>query len=454
MTREIAIIEVVLWALIASAIALVRARTHARTVGLVLAYIANLWLIHWPAALVYLLPWYPGGDWDYTMNGFAQSFYAIVGLAIGILGIAPLVLAALRPPRSSSDAAQRRLPNEKLPYTYLVIGLLMYLVIGPLLSHVPTVSAIAHGTQQLTNVGICLLLWYGWFARKRRVFVAALVLACTLPLLSIIREGFLGYGAMALISVMTFTVIFARPRWMLAVLVLAVSYIGFSFYVTYMRDRGDIRASVWGGAPTSERIETLGASIHTIEWFDPHNPIHLLRINERLNQNYLVGAAVESLEQGTTSFAHGQTVLEAFQSLIPRAIWPDKPLQAGSGDIVTRYTGIPFAGGTSVGVGQVLEFYINFGSVGVVLGFMVFGVLLTLLDAWAAQRLWAGDWLQFAVWYLPGLALMQAGGSLVEVASSAGAAVIAVLFVNRYIVPLRYADPSSLTTVDDLSRMQ
>ncbi len=47
---------------------------------------------------------------------------------------------------------------------------------------------------------------------------------------------------------------------------------------------------------------------------------------------------------------------------IPRALWPNKPVVGGSGDLVSTYTGIRFADGTSVGIGQVLESFVNFGT--------------------------------------------------------------------------------------------
>ena len=89
-----------------------------------------------------------------------------------------------------------------------------------------------------------------------------------------------------------------------------------------------------------------------------------------MNQNQLVGAAVQYLESGYAPFATGDTLIQSALAIIPRAIWPDKPVFAGSPGLVTQYTGIQFAAGTSVGVGQVLEFYINFGSPGVVGGFL------------------------------------------------------------------------------------
>ena len=48
----------------------------------------------------------------------------------------------------------------------------------------------------------------------------------------------------------------------------------------------------------------------------------------------------------------------------------------GGGTIVQDFTGIEFADGTSVGAGQVLEFYVNFGTWGVIGGFLLFGWLI------------------------------------------------------------------------------
>src|ERR1700734_2977948 len=97
------------------------------------------------------------------------------------------------------------------------------------------------------------------------------------------------------------------------------------------------------------------------------------RVDARLNQNWLVGAAVNRLSE-TDAFAHGDTLWDAPLALIPRALWPDGPTNAGSGDLVNRYTDIKFGAGTSVGIGQVLEFYANFGTTGVMIGFALMGL--------------------------------------------------------------------------------
>ena len=82
--------------------------------------------------------------------------------------------------------------------------------------------------------------------------------------------------------------------------------------------------------------------------------------------------------EGEAELSYGTTV--PLWALIPRAIWPDKPAVGGGQDLVAEFTGIKFEEGTSVGAGQVLEFYMNFGMPGVLAGFAVLGFILMRLD--------------------------------------------------------------------------
>jgi mannose/fructose/N-acetylgalactosamine-specific phosphotransferase system component IIC len=116
---------------------------------------------------------------------------------------------------------------------------------------------------------------------------------------------------------------------------------------------------------------------------------------------------------------------------VPRALWPNKPVVGGSGDIVSQYTGIRFAYGTSVGVGQVLELHVNFGTAGVVLGFIVIGLLVTLVDRRASRYLAEGNISAFGLWYMPGLSLLQVGGSIAEVTATAAASAVLMVVVNK-----------------------
>jgi hypothetical protein len=237
------------------------------------------------------------------------------------------------------------------------------------------------------------------------------------------------------IVVLAFVGTFYRPRWHVLIVGLLLVYAGLSVYVSYTRDRNAIRDVVWGGGGFFERVERVYETATTLEPFDPRDPDHFLRVDRRLNQNLLVGSAVDFLEvNAVRDFGRGQTLWQALIALVPRAVWPEKPVMAGSMTVVSDYTGLQFERTTSVGVGHVMEFYINFGTPGVVLGFLVLGVVVTALDQAAGVRLRRGDWKGFALWFLPGLSMLQVGGSLVELTSSAAAAVIAALIVNRLLL--------------------
>jgi hypothetical protein len=132
----------------------------------------------------------------------------------------------------------------------------------------------------------------------------------------------------------------------------------------------------------------------------------------------------------TDDFVKGESIKDAVLAMIPRIIWPGKTVYAGSGDWVSRFTGISFAEGTAIGIGQILEFYGNFGLRGVVIGFILFGILLGALDMAAASRLAAGDWHGFAFAFVVGTSLLNAGGSLVEVSGSAVACIVLMRVTN------------------------
>ena len=126
--------DIVLWIIAVLVVAVVRMRLHQRSTGLVLAYMANLWLIHWPAALTYLFPETAGVEADRVITGFHHSTMGILGFTAGSVLIAPFLVRLLEPPRSHSAAAERRLPDARLPFTYVLIGIASYLVLTPLLS--------------------------------------------------------------------------------------------------------------------------------------------------------------------------------------------------------------------------------------------------------------------------------------------------------------------------------
>ena len=417
-----------IWMMVMGLVALVRWRRKTPSTGLTLAYLFKLSLIHWFGAAIYLLPAFQVRDPRLTEMGLEQSLYGVMAFAVGGLIFTPLLVNKGIFPR----AKRTRGADPRLPKAYIACGVLFYMLSATFLGHLPTAMAIVSSGQQLVVAGLALCCWQAWRANKIRRLIGWLMLALLMPLTTLVTAGFLGYGAVALLTLLVFLSGFVRSPFKVALVGVPLIYLGLSVFVSYMRDRGEIRAAVWGGQSFSDRLDRLGETMATFEWFDPAKLQHLERIDARLNQNWLVGAAVNRLRE-TDGYARGDTLWDALMALIPRALWPDKPISAGSGDLVNRYTDIKFAEGTSVGVGQVLEFYANFGTTGVVIGFAIMGLVITVLDLQAADRLARADLQGFVLWFLPGIALLQVGGQLVELTASAAASLIVALLANKYL---------------------
>src|SRR5207244_2920412 len=123
-----------------------------------------------------------------------------------------------------------------------------------------------------------------------------------LPLSTVMLGGFLGFGTNWALGVATF--VLAQLRWRLRALLLAplICYVGLSVFVNYMAARGEIRTLVWiEQAGISDRVQKIADVLDHFEWFDLSNTRHRSTIDDRLNQNLLVGAAVERLESGIVS---------------------------------------------------------------------------------------------------------------------------------------------------------
>lgn len=387
-----------------------------RGVGLVLSYCFQLWLLYWVGAVIHALPWSELPNTGLVFLGLQQSTYALVAFVVGSLAGSFLIQK-----RSSADERPVTVPDARLPWTYVISGMACYGILLPTIGRLPSLMALTAVGQQLVVVGCCLKAWQ--VREDTRKLLRWLAVCFLLPAATTITHGFLGYGAIALATVMIFVAQFYRRRWSLMAVFLLIAYAGLSFYTVYMRDRIEIRASVWGGQSLTNRVDRFLETVFSTQPFDPHNQEHLQVVDDRLNQAMLVGAAVVHLE-ATGDFANGQTVWGAVLGLVPRALWPEKPVFGGSGAMVSRFTGLEFAPGTSVGVGPVLEFYANFATPGILMGFFLIGALLGFIDLEASGHLQRGYWQEFAVWFLVGISFLQVSGSLVEVSSSAIASVV------------------------------
>ena len=138
---------ILLW-LAGAAVVLTRHWRRGAGVGLLLAYILSFGALHWLSATVYLLPWYSTPSVDLTIEGLKQSAIGMIALAAGA------EVAGRWRRRDVSDAPQPAEPG--IATLYLVAGVLMYAVIGPAASWIPTINTLVGIGSTLTVVGLAL----------------------------------------------------------------------------------------------------------------------------------------------------------------------------------------------------------------------------------------------------------------------------------------------------------
>ena len=420
------------WFVVLGAAALwtvVRTWIGGRNVGLVFSYVFSFLALYWLAPAMYLLPWYDTPNYMLTAAGLREAAIALVAFAIGVEVARPIVA---RNVDAVEDIESLPPVDARLTNLLLLVGAGLYVIVFPLAGYFPGMTAFVSTGSMVAVVAMALKCWSAWHTGHRVRMWMWLIGTLVLPLITVVGQGFLGYGFAAMMTIFAFVASFYRPKAAVFVAGVLLAYMGLSIYVTYMRDRRDIRAVVWTGGSIEERLGQIGTTLSNIEWFDPRENTHLDRIDLRLNQDYLMGASVAYLAGGSTDFAYGRTVRDAFIALIPRAIWPNKPVVAGSGNLVSDFTGMRFAEGTSVGIGHVMEAYVNFGRTGIVVCFVILGILVTTADRSAFERVARGQGTAFLLVYLPALSLLQIGGSFAEATSSGGAALVVGMLIQRF----------------------
>jgi hypothetical protein len=103
-------------------------------------------------------------------------------------------------------------------------------------------------------------------------------------------------------------------------------------------------------------------------------------------------------------------------------------------NFVSHYTGVKFAEGTSVGMGLIFEFYVNFGTYGVLIGMFIVGAFVRYADHRAGVELRWGSPIAFARWFLIGEFLLLVGGSIIEIVPNLVLAVVLTAGL-RYLYP-------------------
>jgi hypothetical protein len=422
------------WPLLVAALVAADRRFGRSPLFLCNSYIAGLAVNHWFGALVHALPGHTFKSFANTIAGFEATTW---GLLFFVLGVAVTPNAMPRDWRAGSSNAAKIGRNsartaDRAAIALLWAGLVAWMAAATTLMTLPSVSSIISGGKHFLVAGICLKCWLHYRRGNLAGFGRWLGVGAFFPIYTTLSQGFIGFGISIFMTIIIFVGSFYRPRWQVFVAATVVVFFGLSLWVAYFEHRKNVRETVWGGQGLELRLAALGAVAESFVPFDFDNPAHLRAVDERLNQNELVGAALNFVPT-YKDFAGGQTVIAAIEAaLIPRALWPDKPVVGGS-QMITEYTGIQFGPDVSVGVGPVIEYYVNYGWTGLAAGFFLFGVVLRRIDFRVARGLLTDSWGDLAFWFPIGASLLQPIGSLVEISSSAAGAAIIGAVVKRFI---------------------
>ena len=361
-----------------------------------------------------------------TYAGFSVSLIGLIGYVIGILTMDRIFV------RRWTLIAERQEPRRIRLMPVLIVGIMFSVLFSPLLGGIPSVGAIITAGERLTTISFILGSWYAFNKGNQIAALGWVAFAIIFPIVTTLSGGFIGFGVITFLMIAVFSTSFLKSNWLLLGLAVLVSYLGLSVWVTYSRDRQEIREVVWGNRDFEKRLVRVYSTFKEFEPFNPFEIDHLESLDIRFNKNHEVGRSVEYLSHPYNSYAKGETVGFALISWIPRIVWPNKPMIGGSADLVSRSTGMRVADGTSMGVGQILEFYFNFGKLGVVVGMCFLGCVIRYLDIHAAVCLKEENVVGFILWYLPLLVMIQPAGALSEVISSCVAAGLLSFGLNWY----------------------
>jgi len=392
--------------------------------ALSLSYFVSLALIHVPGAMVYVAAPY---GYEETLLGLEIT---VLGVGFYVIGVATAQFFSNR--RATADIREAPVDPEWLndiARKFFWIGLFVFFIAIPIAQEIPSVTSVLSAF-----VGLLVIAFWFWLASAilrhdtRRTFLILLVLPL-LPFATLTTIGFVSFSTQWIISVLSFLFIMSRRKLLLIAITPFAFYLALSVFVAYIGERNLIRDAIWyEQADLSTRLERISDIFVNFEPLDINDPKHQSGIDSRLNQNTLVGATVANLQEGSVRYAYGATI--PVWAFIPRAVWPDKPEVGGGRSVVSEFTGITFPEGTSVGAGQVLEFYANFGPLGVMIGMFGWGFVLMTLDRGIMTAMSKADMPVLMRRSMVGLTLVSPGGNLLEILIAAiGAMVAAPLIV-------------------------
>lgn len=382
-----------------------------------------------PTALVFTMSFLYGGCFVYAVPGYThlrpeahwyldslhftewQVIQATFASLLGLLGFA-LGSGVFRRPRRplmpiSTYPLGYRAGQRKVLLALGIIGagsfVLHYLGVS-----FPMSGALLEFGRNLAVATICIGAYRAWSSgRSVAVWMAV---ASLIPLYYLAFFGFVSYGFMFAVTMASFWLARTRKssamyKLRLTLLILATVWLLLTFFVAWFSFRDQVRLVVWEGAGGS-LWSILMRAIAETDLFSPWNYDSLDVINIRLNLNLFIGRMIDRHQSLPELQEWGATLIILPLVIVPRFIWPGKP-ERGGNDFMEEHTGMLFADAATFGTGTVFELFINFGYVGVFLGFCVLGWIIRRIDIRATYHLANGDIFKFAQFFVVGIVALD-----------------------------------------------
>ena len=369
-------------------------------------------------AFVYAVPGYshlrPGANWyldrlDFSemmvLKGTIASLIGLFAFSIGTGAFRQKIrVRRFRPADISTAPLPSRRYRKRATFALGTIGVMTFL--GHYVGLNFPMSAALFETGR--NVTVAFLVLGAYLAmREGRSYVGWFLVAALVPIYYLGIWGFTSLGFMFVMAIAGFWMSQLRkptvglPRIASFAFTIGAIWILLTLFVGWFSLRDEIRMVVWSNQEGSV-LRIILAGAREMEMFSPWNFDSLDFVNIRLDLPLFIGKMMERHLQIPDLRAWGSTLYILPLVLLPRFVWPDKPVRGGT-EFMSQHTGLTFTEDVTFGTGSVFEFYVNFGYLGVFFGFLILGWFVRYLDLKASRSLISGKYISFMIFMTLGL---------------------------------------------------
>ena len=183
--------------------------------------------------------------------------------------------ARILPQRTTSVKAYQQTVSaeifSRLGWRMLTIGIVSSFGVSPVSALVPSLTAITSVLGSLLILGFWVQLAVAATTNSSRRTLLILATLPLLPLSTLVTGGFIGFGTVWALSVVSFLFVIARRRLWFYLATPPVIFLGLSLFVTYAQQRDDIRDVIW--YQDAGIMRATGAGLHAGYRFSTPRPV-------------------------------------------------------------------------------------------------------------------------------------------------------------------------------------